>query len=132
MKKINLKQWIVILLTLMLFEAIDAQVYTPNGTLVFSNNGSGSFNTDSLEVDAATFFQDHGWTSLVTKIAPATAEYNCHGWVWYMLEGGIGKMRINGYEAVHHHPSHGVAVQTLHRIRVIRDGLNPMEMAPVM
>jgi len=98
MKKTNQKRWTVILLALILCGAIDAQVYTPNGTLVYSNGSSGSMNIPTLEADAAAFFLSQGWTSLVTKIAPATGQYNCHGYVWYMLEGGIGNMRINGYE----------------------------------
>jgi hypothetical protein len=73
-----------------------AQVTTPNGTQIdYIIHSEG--NIALFEAQAAQWLNDRGWTSLVTKIGPATAEYNCHAYAWYKSEGGSNNYWINAF-----------------------------------
>ena len=65
----------------------DVQVnhYTPNGSLV--NN---VYDTEEMSSSDIIYWNNYITTNYpnVTILEPATREYNCHGYVWSVVEGG--------------------------------------------
>jgi hypothetical protein len=101
MKKINIKQFRVMILALMICGAIDAQVpeipvFTPNGTQVNANSraGEGSLSAAALAAQALQWIANQGWTGQITMTGAGTASYNCHGWAWAMSDGTAGQFYI--------------------------------------
>ena len=93
MKKIN---QIVVLLACVLCATTFAQVKTPNGTSVDYKIFTAG-NIALLESQAANWLSARGWTDSVTRIVPATGEYNCHSYAWYKSEGGSGNYWVNAF-----------------------------------
>ena len=86
--------WVIQILGNILF----AQVYTPFGTSVEYNSFSAG-NVALFENEAATYLNNRGWTSSVTKTGNATSAYNCHSYAWYMSESGVNQYWINAFSS---------------------------------
>ena len=78
----------------MMVGTLFAQVNTPNCTSVdYRSYAAG--DVALFESQAAAFLSARGWTGQVTKTGPATGEYNCHSFAWYLSEGGTVNYWIN-------------------------------------
>ena len=86
---------IIILLQMEFNISVVAQqtVYTPVGNKPIECSTHAAGTLAILESEAASIITSMGWTTSgpnpdVIQTAPATGEYNCHSYTWYMSEGG--------------------------------------------
>ena len=92
----NIFNTTIIFIALSLSYSAYAQVYTPSGSQVEYNSFSAG-NVATSESQASSWLAARGWTNDVTKTAPATGEYNCHAFAWYLTEGGTTNYWINAF-----------------------------------
>lgn len=77
------------------FAQPDGYIKTPRGNNIEYYSIPNNPNDNIIyEQQAANLISTNGWN--VTKLAGATATYNCHAYAWHVSEGG-SNVWVNGW-----------------------------------